>query len=461
MSQDEANLVFYRFRTSPRAISEIREEKIYLSSLEEMNDPMEGFSNIYWQGDKILWENLIKDYLFRVLFFFVQKIFGCNENNVLSTLITPDYVDLPIKELFNDFINDVFNKEEIQRTITLLEKSDKVIKEQLVYLLKSLYPFIIIKLHEFLSQKNLIPSLDTEKINELNKIIYFFNTANYNIAKIIDDHLDQQDRYKFFIDLDKKTQEWSFLTSYKDNIYSEITDIPKLYVDKLIDELYPKFYTTCFSSLNDNLSMWGYYADDHKGIALQFTFDKKINENNQISLVMSFADTNLELKKVNYKSEFPELNFFENFGRIPMSKMNKFWLESNGVKSCFANNLSCENIDNWRHELWKNFFTINTFKHQDWQHESEYRLVLYSNIDALKPGARKFDFKHLTGVVFGINTSHEDKIEIINVIKEKCKKYQRDNFKFYQAYYSSHDTKMKILELDSKFNLQNKNCQNV
>jgi hypothetical protein len=31
MLQNEANLVFYRFRTSPRAISEIREEKIYLS----------------------------------------------------------------------------------------------------------------------------------------------------------------------------------------------------------------------------------------------------------------------------------------------------------------------------------------------------------------------------------------------------------------------------------------------
>jgi hypothetical protein len=458
MLQDEANLVFYRFRKSPRAISEIEKQTIYLSSLEEMNDPMEGFSNIYWQGDKVLWENLIKDYLFRVLFFFVQKIFGCNENNVLSTLITPDYVDTPIKKLSDDFINYVFNKEEIQSTIILLEK--KVIKEQLVYLLKSLYPFIIIKLHEFLSQKNLTPSLDTEKINELNKIIYFFNTFNDDIAKIINDN-DQQDRYKFFIDLDKKLQEWSFLRSYQDNIYSEITDIPKLYVNQLIEELYPKFYTACFSSLNDNLSMWGYYADDHKGIALQFTFDKKINENNQISLVMSFADTNLELKKVNYKSEFPELNFFENFGRIPMSKMNKFWLESNGVKSCFANNLSCENIDNWRYKLWKNFLTINTFKHQDWQHESEYRLVLYCNTDGLKPGARKFDFKHLTGVVFGIKTPDKDKIKIINEIKKKCTQYQRDNFKFYQAYFSPYDTKMKILELDSKFNLQNKNCQNV
>jgi len=60
---------------------------------------------------------------------------------------------------------------------------------------------------------------------------------------------------------------------------------------------------------------------------------------------------------------------------------------------------------------------------------------------------KHFDFNHLTSVIFGVKTSDQDKMKIVNLIADKCKKYQRPNFKFYQAHFSSHSDKMEIVKL--------------
>lgn len=33
------------------------------ASREELNDPMEGYLNIYWQGDRAAWEGLFRNYV--------------------------------------------------------------------------------------------------------------------------------------------------------------------------------------------------------------------------------------------------------------------------------------------------------------------------------------------------------------------------------------------------------------
>ena len=39
------------------------------------------------------------------------------------------------------------------------------------------------------------------------------------------------------------------------------------------------------------------------------------------------------------------------------------------------------------------------------------------------------------GVIFGIKTSLEDKLKVIDIIANKCKVNNRNDFEFYQAYY--------------------------
>ncbi len=51
----------------------------------------------------------------------------------------------------------------------------------------------------------------------------------------------------------------------------------------------------------------------------------------------------------------------------------------------------------------------------------------------------KYDFNSLKGLIFGIKTSMEDKIKIIDIIRQKCKENNRNDFELYQAYYSHRD----------------------
>jgi hypothetical protein len=57
----------YRFRTTDKLLGdgyqELEKQEIYFSLPEELNDPMEGFLDISWSGDEIVWTNLLRNYL--------------------------------------------------------------------------------------------------------------------------------------------------------------------------------------------------------------------------------------------------------------------------------------------------------------------------------------------------------------------------------------------------------------
>ena len=58
----------YRFRSTNRLLDgtsgELEQQTIFFASPEKLNDPMEGFRDIVWRGDSIVWTNLFKHYLY-------------------------------------------------------------------------------------------------------------------------------------------------------------------------------------------------------------------------------------------------------------------------------------------------------------------------------------------------------------------------------------------------------------
>ena len=59
----------YRLRSSYALLdgfNELENQEIFFASPEELNDPMEGFLSIYWQGDRIVWRNIFKYYLYNL-----------------------------------------------------------------------------------------------------------------------------------------------------------------------------------------------------------------------------------------------------------------------------------------------------------------------------------------------------------------------------------------------------------
>lgn len=58
--------VMYRFRTVDNLIGDFQElekQQIYFAHPEQLNDPMEGMRRYYWQGDEIIWRNLLKHFI--------------------------------------------------------------------------------------------------------------------------------------------------------------------------------------------------------------------------------------------------------------------------------------------------------------------------------------------------------------------------------------------------------------
>lgn len=51
--------LFYRFRTIENLFNfnELVNQEIYLSPVQDLNDPLEGFLNIFFDGDFVLWNN--------------------------------------------------------------------------------------------------------------------------------------------------------------------------------------------------------------------------------------------------------------------------------------------------------------------------------------------------------------------------------------------------------------------
>jgi hypothetical protein len=84
------------------------------------------------------------------------------------------------------------------------------------------------------------------------------------------------------------------------------------------------------------------------------------------------------------------------------------------------------------------------------RHEEEYRIILSSaglNFQEVSSRKLKYKFSDLTGIIFGIKTSFEDKIKIMRVVDQKCRVESRTDFEFHQARYSHRNRKIELIPL--------------
>lgn len=55
----------YRFRPLSRLLDkgELQNQQVFFASPDTLNDPMEGFRDVFWRGDAVVWKNLFRHYL--------------------------------------------------------------------------------------------------------------------------------------------------------------------------------------------------------------------------------------------------------------------------------------------------------------------------------------------------------------------------------------------------------------
>ena len=159
------------------------------------------------------------------------------------------------------------------------------------------------------------------------------------------------------------------------------------------NEFFPQIGVYCISSLKDNILMWSHYANNHKGICLEF----EINFNYVDFMATTVSvETFLDIQTL-------QNNFF-SYGLTNVKYDEKRPLFSSLSSSNFFE---------------RNGALILT-KYKQWKYEQEYRITFAPKKDAPKIFPRTVNYfpNCLTGIFLGAKMTLEDE-QTINLLVEK------------------------------------------
>ena len=246
-------------------------------------------------------------------------------------------------------------------------------------------------------------------------------------------------------------------------------DFPTLYVKRLEKLLWPQWYTACFAKGYHDSSSWAKYGDEHRGVCLIFEA-AETDDASSLSLkqVTGWSFDNqggsrdhwsfspMTFRDVSYSDKPGEIDFFRNIGRLPLKAIMDLWYtdELGNTSECASHIDSDMDLESWRKRHWDDYERDISIKSRNWEHEQECRLILHGLLeDSLDDHRRTltYDFESLKGIIFGIRTTDEDKIKIVEVIHRKCLEHGRSDFQFFQAYYSPEHGDIRMHEIRLKF----------
>lgn len=178
---------------------------------------------------------------------------------------------------------------------------------------------------------------------------------------------------------------------------------------------FPNIPTYCLSEKNDDISMWGHYADHHKGVCLSFRSKYKIiPEENYAGYVLTINSKPIQISKVKYGDKMP--------------RPTNFLADKDG----------------------KQLFEFLLTKGSCWGYEEEHRMILVPELEDLKnikfvkelKGINcRFEKTELEGIIFGLKVKKCDALQIYRIIQEH---YKGIPFNFYKAQKVENEYKIRI-----------------
>lgn len=475
-------MLLYHYRSIDSALPEISDSTFRFASCEELNDPLETYLHVFWQGDKSAWEGMFRNYVCSLYYAIECYLLEADGNKLRNSTLMIDierFGDVPMGKILKELGEEFLSDDNIHKLSSVYgDEQLKVQREEL----QMLFQFIHRKALELCIKKNrdngLMPKdeadqflehltngVDEKSQNAFDEVIDIIQSQKiddekrYILSKISEELCEDKIELSY---INEGLKDESFLYPHnkesenmdkrlvikkgKDSVSSEsiqhrnwmmlMVDFPKVYVNQLIYMLYPECFIVCFSANNNNSAMWGNYADHHKGVCLIYETDEK----QSIFVQNRF----IKAEKVVYKGEIIERNFFESFGCLTFPQIKKWLTGTDGI-SCCHDVFRDEN--EWREQYWKVYQMKNYRKLDSWANEEEYRLVIDNTFyDYSEPDKRilPYDFEALKGVIFGIETSEYDKLRIMKSLMKR-KKVNKD-FSFWQAEYDDKIQKIKVRE---------------
>ena len=422
---------------------------------------MEGFRDIFWQGDRIAWTNLFRHYLYCVHTIYVHfRIAGefmeLRPHHIpvmsdTSHMATPKAVSL-----FEDICGRVFQKASLNEFIEKIVNAKRNARhDEVLFYLHSLHHIALQEIQDSHIDHGLASNGERRKT---------FPT-DFKHFKHVHEILDlmPQIEEKRFLDVlfacSSTMMEDMFIrhnlalgseSESEKNRQLLVYDFPGVYLKQLERLLYPDWYVACFMKDYRNSSTWANYGDNHQGACLVFGAETTSGRSSlKLNKITGYSNNGelwrrspMSFHEVKYGDKAGEIDFFRSIGRLPEAKLIEAWYsDKDGNLSECSDHLQ-KNTESWRENYWDNFCPNITIKTKDWKYEQESRLLLYCLIgDLSEPRCRTltYDFSSLKGIIFGIRTPPSDKLKIIETIHKKCRKNNRTDFEFFQAYHC-HET---------------------
>jgi hypothetical protein len=104
---------------------ELRNQEIYFAEPEQLNDPMEGFRDVFWKGDAIVWKNFLRHYLLCLDNAFSQLLI-CGEAQPFGWKEIPVFnhgdmsLGTPHKEMEDEILGVFFGEQSVATLIAAL-----------------------------------------------------------------------------------------------------------------------------------------------------------------------------------------------------------------------------------------------------------------------------------------------------------------------------------------------------
>ena len=456
----------YRFRSIDALLgkrAELEKQEIFFASTKQLNDPVEGYKDMFWKGDVIAWNNFLRHYVLCLMQTILQGLENKDGYDVtpenLPIRMLPEELHPEVASIFHAICARMFADPELSELPGLLETRVSPIRRN--ELLSVLFPvhfrlFTLIctslqpdapfhPIDASFRNRVAIPLRLKESFAALNE----WDTKNPGNPDIV-----EAMTAKFMSTIEQTTflQDYTGISQQHGPVWKVISStFPDVYLQSLEYLSFGDWYTACFVASPSQASMWGYYGDSHRGACLKFRTttlpegETALRLNRQIGIggppqapECIFAYSPQPLQKVQYASRYPEVDFFRSLGTLVPAQVAFWFRGEDGTMSATGKDLVLQ-TEEWRKQYWATFHAGVTRKLTDWQHEQEYRITLQSGlVDLSNPVERtlRYRFEDLQGIIFGMNMSAEDRAAIFRIIATKCAEMGRTDFEFYQAYYS-------------------------
>ena len=473
---------FYRYRPIKAVLDEFHElenQEIYFSTPDELNDPMEGFKDLFWLGDEIVWRNFLKHYILCLL----QTTNYCLtavdqfDPNIARNIVfgvPQELPQAPIREIYQRVSIEFLAEPAVETFLSLMAaRTTPIRRNELTSYLRPLHSLatqIVIK--EYRDRGLLPPQPQGAEPPPREQVGRNAIALMEGVPKITSSEYPAERISEALSAANEATAaQVMLITEYNlPNRDKQIpiaflaSRFPTAYVAALDKLVHRDWYVACFAKTAQNHSMWSTYANGHRGVCLMFKTTASATDTPTLvikrvtgvggskgePITHYSSEIAHELKPVLYTAKYPAIDFFRSLGSISEMYMNNLWYLGEDGSFSKCRDAVYADPDAWRSGYWQTFGESALYKTPEWAHEEEYRIVVHSGFDMSTKDKRKlkYRFQDLAGIVFGARTDIEDKLKIMRVIDAKCAKERRSDFKFFEVRYIHTESRFQLFPLD-------------